>query len=259
MGLSERILSPSYLRAGVGVRFRWRCVVDQDCRGDRLGRWAGQSARAVAEANCGASPAKVLTDLAVSLALGWDCLAAAVVIRSKPDLYGKVGSEATISRAISALAVDTDNVLKAVAHARRAARARAWGLAFDRAPNQAARAGNPLIVDLDATLVTAHSDKEHGRPDVQTRLRFPPLVRSLTTGRTAPVTSGDDAATGHCRLNTAADDIAVARGCAEAVARSGPLAAGPKSVDPHRRWWRHEAVRRLARQAEGSAARIGDI
>lgn len=55
-------------------------------------------------------PGKVVTDLAVTLALGGDCLADAAVIRSEPDLYGRVGSEATISRTITALAADTDKV-----------------------------------------------------------------------------------------------------------------------------------------------------
>ena len=71
-------------------------------------------------------PAKVLTDLAVTLALGGDCLADAAVIRSEADVYGPVGSEATISRTITTLAADAHRVLKQVAAARRAARARAW-------------------------------------------------------------------------------------------------------------------------------------
>ena len=45
-------------------------------------------------------PAKVLTDLALTLALGGDCLADAAVLRSEPDLFGPVASEATWAAAV---------------------------------------------------------------------------------------------------------------------------------------------------------------
>jgi hypothetical protein len=101
-------------------------------------------------------PGKVLTDLSVTLALGGDCLADAAIIRSEPGIYGRVASEATVSRTITALAGDADRVLAAVAAARKVARARAWELAGEHAPNHAVTADDPLVVDLDATLVTAH-------------------------------------------------------------------------------------------------------
>jgi len=74
-------------------------------------------------------PGKVLTDLAVTLALGGDCLADAAVVRSEPGVFGHVASEATVSRTISALAGDADRVLGSLAAARKAARVRAWELA----------------------------------------------------------------------------------------------------------------------------------
>jgi len=51
-------------------------------------------------------PAKVITDLAVMLALGWDCLADVAVLRAEPGVYGPVASDPTISRTIAALAAD---------------------------------------------------------------------------------------------------------------------------------------------------------
>lgn len=51
-------------------------------------------------------PGKVLSDLALSLALGVDCLADLALLRSEPGVYGNVASEATVSRALSALAGD---------------------------------------------------------------------------------------------------------------------------------------------------------
>jgi hypothetical protein len=51
-------------------------------------------------------PAKVVVDLAVTLALGGDCLADIALLRSVPGLYGQSASEATVSRTITALAAD---------------------------------------------------------------------------------------------------------------------------------------------------------
>jgi Transposase DDE domain group 1 len=109
-------------------------------------------------------PAKVVLDLAVTLALGGDCLADVALLRSEPGLYGRVASDATVSRTITALAADAPAALAAIDTARGAGRARAWKLAGARAPNDGANARAPLIVDLDATLVGSHSEKEQAAP-----------------------------------------------------------------------------------------------
>ena len=106
-------------------------------------------------------PAKVLLDLAISLVLGGDACRDVALIRSEPGLYGLVASDATISRTIAALAGDVAAVEKAVAAARTAARAHVWHRAGTHAPNHAASATDPLVIDLDATLITAHSEKEN--------------------------------------------------------------------------------------------------
>jgi hypothetical protein len=109
-------------------------------------------------------PAKVLTDLAVALAVGGDCLADIAVLRAEPDVYGVVASDPTVSRTIDRLAHDATAALAAIDTARAAARARAWTLAGDHAPDHRINAGSPLVIDVDATLVTAHSDKEGAAP-----------------------------------------------------------------------------------------------
>ena len=103
-------------------------------------------------------PAKVVLDLAVGLALGGDCLAEVALLRAEPRVFGRVASDPTVSRTIDRLAADADRVLAATDGARRAARARAWRLAGEQAPDHATDAGSPLVIDVDATLVTAHSD-----------------------------------------------------------------------------------------------------
>jgi len=101
-------------------------------------------------------PGKIITDLALSLALGGDCLADLAVLRAEPGVYGRVASDPTVSRAIATLAGDAPAVLKAIDTARAAARERAWQLAGRHAPDHGSDAKHPLVIDLDATLVTAH-------------------------------------------------------------------------------------------------------
>ncbi|WP_109505646.1 IS1380 family transposase, partial [Nocardioides speluncae] len=155
-------------------------------------------------------PAKVVLDLAVALALGGDCLADVALLRAEPDLYGLVASDATVSRTIAALAQDAPAALKAIDTARAAARARAWELAGNHAPDHHASARGPLIVDLDATLVTSHSDKENAAPTYKRGFGFHPLCAFVDHG---PEGTGEPLATllrrGNAGSNTAVDHIAV--------------------------------------------------
>src|SRR5215212_10860277 len=105
-------------------------------------------------------PAKVVLDLAVTLALGGDCLADIALLRAEPGVYGLVASDPTVSRTIGGLAADAPAALKAINNARATARAAVWALAGGHAPDHAADAAAPLVIDIDATLVTSHSEKE---------------------------------------------------------------------------------------------------
>lgn len=118
----------------------------------------------------------MVLDVAVSLALGGDACRDAALLRAEPGVYGPVASDATISRTIAALAGDVTKVEKAVADARAAARAHVWNLAGHHAPNHEVTAVNPLVIDLDATLVTAHSDKEHAAPTFKRGFGFSPAA-----------------------------------------------------------------------------------
>ncbi len=174
-------------------------------------------------------PGKVVTDLAVTLALGGDCLADAAVLRSEPGIYGRVASEATVSRTISVLAGDADRVLAAVAAARRAARARAWELAGEHAPNHAVTTDDPLVVDLDATLVTSHSDKEQAAPTFKRGYGFHPLCAFVDHGA---VGTGEALAIrlrpGNAGSNTATDHIAVTTEALKALPGINPSRPGRK-------------------------------
>jgi len=157
-------------------------------------------------------PAKVLLDLAVAVALGGDCLADVAVLRAEPRVFGRVASDPTVSRTVAVLAKDADAVLAAVDTARAAARARVWVLAGDQAPDHGADAASPLVIDLDATLVTAHSDKEDARPTFKRGFGFHPLCAFVDHGGEG---TGEPLQImlrpGNAGSNTAADHIAVTR------------------------------------------------
>ena len=157
-------------------------------------------------------PAKVVCDLVVTLPLGGDCLADLALVRSQPAVFGPVASDPTVSRTISALAADAPAALKAINTARAAARARAWRLAGKDAPDHDACAGRPLIIDVDATLVTAHSEKEHAEPTFKRGFGFHPLWAFLDHG---PDGTGEPLACvlrpGNAGSNTATDHITVVR------------------------------------------------
>jgi hypothetical protein len=56
----------------------------------------------VAAASRGPRSSKIITDLAVTLAMGGDCLADVAVLRNSPEVFGPVASDPTISRPVSA-------------------------------------------------------------------------------------------------------------------------------------------------------------
>ena len=110
-------------------------------------------------------PGVVLTHLAVSLVDGGDALSDLAVLRNEPDLFGTVASDATTYRLL-----DSGWASDAVTQARKVARERAW--AMGAAPTS-------VTIDIDATLLTAHSDKEDAAPTYKGGFGFHPLVGFL--------------------------------------------------------------------------------
>jgi hypothetical protein len=133
-------------------------------------------------------PAKVVMDLAVALALGGDCLADVAVLRADVRvLHGPVASDPTVSRTIDALALDAPRALSAIGAARAAARSRVWSLAGSSATDHRSTAEQPVVVEVDATLGTAHSDKGAGPAHVQARVWPSSAVGVLAPGPRGPV------------------------------------------------------------------------
>jgi hypothetical protein len=157
-------------------------------------------------------PGKIVLDLAVSLAIGGDCLADIGQLRAAPELFGQVASDPTVSRCIDALAADAPAALAAIAAARAAARATAWALAGDQSPDHEVDARAPLVIDVDATLITAHSEKESAAPTFKRGFGHHPLWAFVDHGAEG---TGEPLAfllrAGNAGSNTVADHKTVIR------------------------------------------------
>jgi hypothetical protein len=163
------------------------------------------------------SPGKIITDLAVAVALGGDCLADVAMLRAQPELFGPAASDPVVSRLVTRLAADAPRALKAIRAARAAARQRARELAGDAAPG----AGGGLVtVDTDATIVTSCPDKEQAMPTWKKTYGHHPLTVFADHGSEG---SGEPLAVmlraGNAGSNTAADHIEATRLALEQLPR----------------------------------------
>ncbi|BDB61754.1 IS1380 family transposase [Rhodococcus sp. RDE2] len=155
-------------------------------------------------------PGKIVLDLATALALGGDCLADIAQLRAHPEVFGQVASDPTVSRLIGVLAADADTALAAIGRARATARTHAWTAAGTSAPDHAIDEHHPLVLDIDATLVTAHSEKEQAAPTFKRGFGFHPLCAFVDHGADG---TGEPVAMllrpGNSGSNTAADHVTV--------------------------------------------------
>lgn len=145
----------------------------------------------------------------MAVAIGGDCLADINQVRTDPGVFGPVASDPTVSRLISTLAADATTALAAIT-ARAAARATAWSAAGEGAPDHGRDARAPLIIDLDATLVTAHSEKQQATATWKKGFGFHPLcafVDHQGEGTGEPLAI--ELRPGNAGSNTAADHITV--------------------------------------------------
>jgi hypothetical protein len=165
---------------------------------DTLGLTSGLSRRlaGLKQRRRGHDPGRVIRDLAVMLADGGECVSDLGGVREQEALFGKVASDSTAFRIVDRIASEP-GMLDAlrVAHAR--ARARFWEL--DGAPER-------LTIDVDATLITAHSEKEKAAGNYKGGYGFHPLQAYLDETREA---LGGLLRPGNAGSNTADDHVAV--------------------------------------------------
>ncbi|MGQ0625872.1 MAG: IS1380 family transposase [Sporichthyaceae bacterium] len=148
-------------------------------------------------------PGKTVLDLAVAIALGGDCLADVALVRAQPGLFGLVASDPTVCRLLDRLGADPDAAVAAIRTARAAARERVWAR---RCP---VPEDGHVAVDIDASLIGAHSEKEHAAPTYKRGFGFHPMLAFVDH----PDGTGEPLAAmlrpGNAGANDAADQITV--------------------------------------------------
>jgi Transposase DDE domain group 1 len=141
-------------------------------------------------------PGRVVRDLAVMLADGGDCLSDLRAVRDQEPLFGAVASDATAFRVIDAIASDP-SLLGALRAARARARENAWNAGA--APAQ-------VVIDVDATLITAHSEKDGAAGTFRGGFGFHPLLayldgsREPLAGMLRPGNAGANTAVDHVEI-----------------------------------------------------------
>ena len=155
-------------------------------------------------------PGKIVFDLAVSVAIGGDCLADIAQLRGDRDVFGPVASDPTVSRLITTLAAEVGPGWRRINTARYC-RAHAWDAAGTVAAWTPTALRVVVVVDLDASLLTAHSGEEIGGANLQAGgSGFHPLCAFVDHG---PDGTGEPVAMmlrpGNAGANTAADHITV--------------------------------------------------
>jgi hypothetical protein len=133
---------------------------------DRLGLTAAlaEAMAPTRERRSAHDPGVVVRDLAVAIADGGDHVSDLGVLRGQEALFGAVASETTAHRVIKAIDAD---LLEAI----RVARARALRRAWD-----AGARPKELILDIDASLLAAHSEKQGAAGTYKGGFGFHPLL-----------------------------------------------------------------------------------
>jgi hypothetical protein len=161
---------------------------------DKVGLTSALSARlaAVKQRRRGHDPGRVIRDLAVMLVDGGECVSDLGAVRQQDALFGSVASDSTAFRMVDRIASEP-GMLDAVRVAHANARARFWEL--HGAPER-------LTLDVDATLITVHSEKEQAAGNYKGGYGFHPLQVYLDETREA---LGGLLRPGNAGSNTAAD------------------------------------------------------
>jgi hypothetical protein len=148
----------------------------------------------------GHDPGRVIGDLAVMLADGGECVSDLAAVREQQPLFGEVASDATAFRMLDRIA-NEPGMLGALRMAHATARERFWEL--NGAPER-------LTIDVDATLISAHSEKERAAGTYKHGYGFHPLAAYTDQTREALAIL---LRAGNAGSNTAADHVTVIDRC----------------------------------------------
>src|SRR3954466_11685125 len=168
----------------------------------------GQALAGSRQRQGGHDPGRVAVDLAVMIADGGQAIADLAVLRDQAELFGQVASDPTAWRLLSML---DDAALARLRQARARARELAWAQAAETrdgvsTSTAAGQAVGALVLDVDASIVLCHSDKEQASKTWKKTFGYHPLfcfldnTREALSGLLRPGRAGS---------NTTADHITV--------------------------------------------------
>ena len=128
------------------------------------------------------------------LADGGDCVSDLGALRDQPEVFGEVASTSTAWRVVDSI---TERELEGLREARRQARERAW---------RRGAAPGEIVLDFDATLVSAHSEKEQAASNYKRGFGFHPVLCYLDESEDA---LAGILRRGNATANDSADNIEV--------------------------------------------------
>ncbi len=181
---------------------------------DRIGLTAAlsEATDGLRQRQAGHDPGRVLVDVAVAIADGARTISDVQVLADQQGLHGPAGSVASTPTIWRVLAGIDTQMLDAIRLARAAARERAWLARGELTGNElpgsraAGRVLEQVVIDLDATLVTAHSEKEGAKGNFKGGFGYHPLGAWLdNTGEALAALLRP----GNAGSNTAADHLTV--------------------------------------------------
>jgi len=181
---------------------------------DRIGLTAAlsEATDSLRERRAGHDPGRVLVDVAVAIADGARTISDVQVLADQQGLHGPVGSVASTATIWRVLDGIDASMLADIRRARATARDRAWlargELTGSELPGSraAGRTIEQVVIDMDATLVTAHSDKEGAKGNFKGGFGHHPLGAWLdNTGEALSALLRP----GNAGSNTAADHLLV--------------------------------------------------
>jgi hypothetical protein len=160
-------------------------------------------------------PGRVLTDLAVMIANGGECISDIAALADQAAVFGQVASDSTCWRVLNSI---TATDLDAIAAARAAARVVAWAQRAEQTGHALPAslvAGTPLlddrdrpvlVIDDDATIVVTHSEKEQTAATFKRSYGYHPVLAFCDNSNEA---LAGILRPGNAGANTAADHIAL--------------------------------------------------
>lgn len=152
---------------------------------------------------------RVLADVAVMLADGGEAIADIDVLRHQSGVLGPVASPATVWRALDEI---TAGRRKKIQAARARVRRQVWSQ-LERVPASrvaGADLGEVVVLDVDATVVIAHSEKEQAAPTFKRTFGFHPIgvwcdnTTEFLAAKLRPGNAGSNTAVDHIEVLTEA-------------------------------------------------------